>query len=825
MAQTEYYNVVIYNEKDGQPEGVQLKALTKDEIKQYFDYVKIRKLGMQPIGSHNENVVIPYSVRIFSFSKKSTLNGENQAIHRKSIADRAKSLGDFLTACEEYGQELDMKNLLGFNLFDILNGLSPEPTDEDDSEPNKYFNLYIETPNKDYSEQEIYNTFGYTVLDKKEINQYIDLLKRKSWGEHTIGQYTIQVTPPTDIKIFDLSNVVHKGDDYTREELIKMVPLNPDDKITLYEQFESYGVDVTKEMFGEDIDILLNNLQLDIQLAQRGINAGTGEKGTFFTEGEMKGQSNGGSSTGGNLGDRTTLIYPKEFEEGILDGSVEPAFNVEKIASVFANHLKNLRYENGQMIGVFGQWGRGKSYFVRQVFKKLNLIVDEKETRDEETKWNWFIHLLLKNNFNPFRQKNNPSEDENIPFLLVQFQAWKYQTTPSIWAYLYETVINEYLNVNRGKKLFRIFKLNNKRNGKWKSWIWPVIVIIFGILWILVFNFNDKLQGFNFFIKWSGGLVSFLTIVFKLSYFGYFSKDPAIRIFNTISKVPSFKSILGVQAEIQKELVSLIQSWIEIIPDKRILLFIDDLDRYSEHQLMDIVDSLRVIIDDEKINKNLLVLVALDEEKLIVAINEKYKKLTEKEKNSELANEYLDKLFISALKLCPISDDERAEFIRKIAKQINPVEVKSTKTGEEQAIDKTSSEETEFDEEIINGKEESEGTVDSDQNDESEVIPVMADFKSKTGQQQNLDKTEIDALTSKIKITKTELTPRQIRIVVYRYLLARNLWLAFYGNINWKTDDAIGEIMRLSGYSKEDVKAETKINGGLFKICQMVVAY
>jgi len=788
MGPKDYYNVVIYNTKDRKPEGVQLKALTKDEIKQYFAYIKIGKLGLQPIGSHFENVVIPDSVRIFDFSNKMTLNGENQAIHRKSIADRANSLGDFLTACEEYGRELDMKDLLGFNLFDILNDSPPESPDEDDTEPNEYLNLYIETPNKDYSEQEIYDTFGYTVLNKKEINQYINLLKRKYWGEHTIGQYTIQVTPPTDIKIFDLSNVVHKGDDYTREELIKMVPLNPGDKITLYEQFESYGVDVTKEMFEEDIDILLNNLQLDIQLAQRGINAGTGEKGTFFIEGKSKGLSNSGSSSEGDLGDKESRIYPKEFQEGILDGSVEPAFKVEKIALVFSNHLKNLKHENGQMIGVFGQWGRGKTYFLKEVFSLLH-------------------------------------SDNKNQFLQVNFQAWRYQNTPSIWAYLYETFNDEYLKVRWYEKLLRVFKLNEKRNGKWKSWIVPLFTIVFGIVWILVFNFNDKLQGLNFLVKWSGGLASFLIIIFKLSYFGYFSKDPAIKILNTISKVPSFKSILGVQAEIQKELVYLVQTWTEIAKDKRILFFIDDLDRCSEHQLMNIIDSLRVMLDDEKINKHLLVLVALDEVKLIAAINGKYEKLTEEEKIPKLANEYLDKLFISAIKLSPISNDERVEFIRKIAKQINPVEVKSTKTGEEQEVDKTSSEETELHEEIIDGKEELEATVNSDQDDESEVIPVMADFKSKTGQQQNLDKTEIDALTSKIKITKTELTPRQIRIVVYRYLLARNLWLAFYGNLNWKTDDAIGEIMRLSGYSKEDVKAETKINGGLLKICQMVVAY
>ena len=794
MGPRDYFNVVIYNTKDGKPEGVQLKALSKEEVILYIEYVKKRQLGMQPIGNHHENVVIPDSVRIFDFSKKPTLDSENQAIHRKSIADQATFKGDFLKACEDFGRELDMKALLGFNLADILSELPPKRPDEDDSKPNEYFNLYIETPNKAYSEREIYNTFGYPVLNEGEINHYIDLLKRKSWGEHTIGKYKIDVTPPTAINIFDLSNVVQEGDDYTREELLKKVPLNPADEIPLFEQIERYGADVTKDIYGDDIEILLSQLQLDIQLSQRGINADTGEEGTFFTEGEMTGQSKEESSAEGNLGDKVSRFYPKEFQEGILDGSVEPAFNVEKVAAVFANHLKNLKHENGQMVGVFGQWGRGKTYFLKEVFSLLHT-------------------------------------DDKKQFIQVDFQAWRYQNTPSIWAYLYQTFIEVYLKVSRCERLFRVFKLNERRTGKWKSWILPLLTILFGIVWILVFNYNDKLQGLNFLIKWSGGLVSFLTIVFKLSYFGYFSKNPAIKILNTISKVPSFQSVLGVQAEIQKELVYLIQTWTGIAQDKRILLFIDDLDRCSEHQLMNIIDSLRVMLDDEKINKLLLVLVALDEVKLIEAINGKYEKLTEEEQIPELANEYLDKLFITAFKLNPISDDERAEFIRMIAKQINQVVIEGTQTTADQGDEDTSDEETGVKKEIVIGKEQSAETVDSDHDEENsddmEVIPVMADFKSESGQYRNLDKKEIAALSEKVKITRNdlELTPRQIRIVVYRYLLARNLWLAFYGNLDWKTDDAITEIMRLSGFSKEKPTDETKVFGGLFKICQMVVAY
>ena len=252
MGPNDYFNVVIYNTKDGKPEGVQLKALTEDEVIKYFDHVKNKKFGLQPVGNKKEKVVEPDEFQIYDFSKIPELKGKNQPDYKTTINKKAKELGDFLTACQELGRDvtytfnISLEEILGITYETITTPEGPS-SDEDDSEPNKYFNLYIETPNKDYSEQEIYNTFGYTVLDKNEINQYFDLVKRKSWGENTIGKYTIQVTPPIAIKIFDLSNVVHKGDHYTREELIKMVPLNPDDKITLFEQFERYGTDVTKK--------------------------------------------------------------------------------------------------------------------------------------------------------------------------------------------------------------------------------------------------------------------------------------------------------------------------------------------------------------------------------------------------------------------------------------------------------------------------------------------------------------------------------------------------------------------------------------------------
>lgn len=765
MEPREYFNVVIYNTKEGKPEGVQLKALSKDEINQYFDYVRKRKLGMQPIGSHNEKVVIPDSVRFFDFSNKTSLIGKNQANHRKSIADRATSLGDFLTACEEYGQEMDMKDLLGYTLFDILN----ESSSSVDSEPNEYFNLYIETPNKEYSEQEIFDTFGYAVLDKKEINQYIDLLKHKSWGEHIIGKYTLQVTPPITIKIFDLSNVIHKGDDYTREELLKMVPLNPEDEISLFEQFERYGADVTKKLFGEEIDFLLSQLQLDIQLLQRGINAETGEKGSFFSEGNIKAQVKSGSSVKADLTGKISPFIPKKHVKGISDSDVDPAFKVDKIASVFFDHLNDFRKDvSGQMVGIFGQWGRGKTYFIEKVFEQLQSV---------------------------------PKDDQ--PFELIRFQAWKFQKTPSIWAYLYETFIKQYLDVNGKTRIKRILRLNKTRNGNWYNWWWPLIAFAIGFFWFFVIPFDTKISIGISIVKWLGGLVATVILVYKIVSFLKLFYKPAISLFNSISKIPSFKDVLGVQAEIQKELVFLIETWKQELGNKRFLLFIDDLDRCSENQVIDIVDYLRVMLDDESINEYIIVLVALDEEKLKYAIKEKYKGFKETDKINYIVDEYMDKLFISAIKLFPISPNERQEYVRKLAFKINGEDTPNKQLSPTRAPTPI----PEFEEDDK-----------SERENKPEPTPTP-ELKEIT---KDLEPIEISLLEQKIKSISGDITPRQIRILVYRYLLAKNIWRKLYDRKEINPDDAIYAIMRYSGLIKHE---ERNIDPGLIKIARMVVAY
>lgn len=620
MGPRDYFNVVIYNTKDGKPEGVQLKALTDDEVLEYFGHVKNKEFGLQPVGNKKENVVEPDEFRIFDFSKKLDLRGKNRPVYKTTINKRAKVLGDFLTACEELGK--DVTDTFGIKLEDILSQ-SPKENEEVDSE-----------------------------------------------GESGSAQYKMEA-----------------------------------------------------------------------------------ETGEFkITPGNIKAEVRGGSAVKGDLTNKVSPIFPKEFESGIKDGSIAPAFRVEKIASVFASHLKNLGDESGQMIGVFGQWGRGKSYFTREVFKVL--------------------------------ENEDPKK-----FLTIKFQAWRYQQTPSIWAYLFETFIKEYLNGKRLEKACWLLILTVAREGHWKSWLWPLISIAIAIIaFLITLNLFDDCQ--NQLIIKILGLAGTLTLAYQKGKSILEKLDkPATTIFNSFSKAPSFKSVLGVQAEIEKELKHLLKAWKKYLGDKRILLFVDDLDRCNEAQIIEIIDSLRVILDDEEIKKRILILVALDEEKLKSAIESKYNDLFKNpDKLQNIVSEYMDKLFISAIKLFPISPDDRTEFVKKLAAQINGAEIPK---DEKKPVPRPS----------LTPTPESTGTEDETGTEGEGGMPSQPPTPSPnpepeiTKSTENLQSSEITIIDQKIRSATREITPRQIRILIYRYLLARNLWLIYFSGLEWKADDAVDEIM------------------------------
>jgi hypothetical protein len=432
---------------------------------------------------------------------------------------------------------------------------------------------------------------------------------------------------------------------------------------------------------------------------------------------------------------------------------INGVLGVKEIAEELAEVIKILPGERGSMIGIFGKWGRGKTFLMEEVSYKLE-------------------------------DGNNVER--------VDFHAWRYQDTPASWAYLYEVLSQKYIAAsNKAKavrwaiRLWRVIKLNFKRNG-----IFPVLKFLITVGFVIAIGF----QLYYFSLsqpKEVKNIVNIFGLTFSVAalnkLFSYLKdkySSAASELFLKYSKKHSFKEHLGLQAEIQKELIALLKTWIpeKHTAAKKIIIFVDDIDRCNEHKIIQLIDSLRVMLEDDDVAKRVVVITAIDERILKYAIRSKYHTLVKEGEAlniNTLTKEYFDKLFIIGIKLGDLSSQERDEFfIEFIKNDINgPVgeilgpgayagdEMWLNENGEQSELPSVPTKEI-----APNNVERKPGT---------ETVVSVTEKKEETTRVDKLLPEEISRLRTCLK-TYDNATPRQIRIFYYRFLMAKNLLIKQY---------------------------------------------
>ena len=462
--------------------------------------------------------------------------------------------------------------------------------------------------------------------------------------------------------------------------------------------------------------------------------------------------------------------------------------DVEKLSGIFYNLIANSDNNGEHFFGLFGRWGRGKTFF-----------------------WKY----ILKNNLNP---------NKYIP---IEFHAWKYQDTPGIWAYLYNVLNETYLGDK--PKWYQLTKwavyykklinLNDQR-GK----LSVIVGFIFSIaIAVGVYLYSDLIKAGNT-VKTILGWGIPISIISMLVYIAKTFKTDARKIILSLTSNVNFNSQLGFQHEIQQELKYLLMAW---LPDqkpkkkknrspekekdgeqkkeddrKRIFLFIDDIDRCSEDKIIQIVDYIRVLLHCTEIQDRVTVLAAIDERILLHAIQDKYKDFIENKDNDatykELCREYMDKLFLAGLKLGPLTEFEKRQIVEGFtsmdtaaADMATPPAangINANKVAE--IISNTDSEEPEIaKQEAVTASGEvkvviPEGGVSASEPDnknikqaqpETAAIPVAPKAIASTARTEfPYEKWEQEFIKD-ILARNTESTPRSIRVYTYRYLLGKQL--------------------------------------------------
>lgn len=326
---------------------------------------------------------------------------------------------------------------------------------------------------------------------------------------------------------------------------------------------------------------------------------------------------------------KSVLVIPNKIQMKQANSS----FGVKKIAGVIASIISKIPNESGMMIGIFGKWGRGKTYFAKQI----------KEC------------LLNENLFD---------------YEFIDFSAWKYQERDSLWAYLYETLFTGYLDLSKGnfisryiKNKIKIFRLNTRIHR-----LWNIIYFVLSLSTLIFINFYLNKIGIIKIVLSTFNIV----VLFKIYFIILKKKNSAIGIITKYLTHRGLNENLGFQAEVESKIDNLLTVWIpKKQKNKKIVLFVDDIDRCEVKNIISIIDGLRTVLDNTEIQKRLIIITAVDDVILEQSLRIKYSDLPNLEKINSLYTDYLQKVFILGIKLNDLKKSEIIEFTKNLIPTTN----------------------------------------------------------------------------------------------------------------------------------------------------------
>ena len=388
----------------------------------------------------------------------------------------------------------------------------------------------------------------------------------------------------------------------------------------------------------------------------------------------------------------------------VVDKDARPCFGVDALAECYAKQIEKIAESSVDavpMIGIFGPWGRGKTYFYSRIK-------------------NYFI------------------KSHNTKFEFIEFNAWKHRDVPAIWAYLYETIYRHSSPWVR-TKLF----LKNNRQGAFKITILFVLAWLLSLFFAKIPNLSERVislfKDLSLPIAWTG--------ILSVTVYSFINNPTtALSLIKKYSGRKSFVSELGIQNEVEQHLVSLLKLMVTNPDKKRIILYVDDIDRCSAIKMIDVIDSLRVILENEEIRKRLVVLCSLDENKIISGFIHLNQSIYSSENDglATMAREHLEKLFLFGIKLPELDTTQQILFLRSIINH-----------GKESTVSSPNETETPY----------------STYRKNASLIPVSASEEEK-----EINDTVIEGILNEFIINYNgTLTPRKLRILYYRLLMAINI--------------------------------------------------
>jgi len=356
----------------------------------------------------------------------------------------------------------------------------------------------------------------------------------------------------------------------------------------------------------------------------------------------------------------TEILDTEQIQPSISisdSATTEDLLNFKEFAIPISERIAAATDDSTPMtIGVYGEWGSGKTSFL--------LMVDE---------------ALRKKSVHP-----------------VWFNAWKYEKENDLWVALIQTILDQAtVNGNwlqRAWVKLKLWKDNiSLRSGALEilKKVLPVIFRCFVVFFCFVLLFGYSAQEIqikleHIFTQWfqnSPDLITFLSvrvvqaIVILISFVAakpdawikFF--DPKLGIdFSKLKEKKTYREHIAFLDQFSSEFEHIIRL---VGHGKPLVVIIDDLDRCLPESALQILEAIKLFLDVKKC----VFLLAVDREVVEKAIAVKYKDLLEIEKitnnQSEnffsfLGENYFDKIIHLAIPVPPLSENQVKLFLNEL---------------------------------------------------------------------------------------------------------------------------------------------------------------
>ena len=322
-------------------------------------------------------------------------------------------------------------------------------------------------------------------------------------------------------------------------------------------------------------------------------------------------------SVGGNP--NSLLNISQVFNQDLI-ATVDLGLGYEAYANAFASFISSDKNLDQLVIGLHGEWGRGKSTLMDSIKKKLELN----------------------------------------GFTTVWFNAWKYKEEDNIWgAFLHNLVVQVSEKLNWHNKIYYRLQLYRHKSVLFSLYLFFAASLFYS----LFINFvSNNLIAFmvNYFVL----VGTIIYGIFKATHgvlpkFGLSIKD----LFSSLGD----KDKLGVMGTMDDDFINFSNIYSKINTDKKpIVIFIDDLDRCPPDRIVSVVNAINTLT----IKKGFIFFIGYDKDFVAAAISSQYKDIIEfssdESNKSNFGYDFLDKIIQVPFKIPKGSRDSILKYAESI---------------------------------------------------------------------------------------------------------------------------------------------------------------